>query len=116
MPVSNHPIQNAPSPAHAYLWPSPELDALESVRFELDQGLIARFVTPCDSFIKVQGTGHTGRFNVADWIRTVRRIPLSGECDNLTTAGVQRYDDAQRGRRHGRNGRVNSVFRRASTP
>ncbi|KAJ7887189.1 heme peroxidase [Mycena leptocephala] len=58
--------------AHAYLWPSPELDALESTRFELDQGLIARFVTPCDSFIKVQG------------------LVTQGECDNLTSAGVQR--------------------------
>lgn len=51
--------------AHGYTWPSPQLDALESMRW--DQ-IFGGFVRPCDSFV---GGPNTGRFNAADWIRAV---------------------------------------------
>ncbi|KAF7368526.1 Peroxidase [Mycena venus] len=54
---------------NAYIWPSPQLDALESLRFELDRHQIAPFVQPCTFFIFAVN-GPSGRSNVADWIRT----------------------------------------------
>ncbi|KAJ7113369.1 heme peroxidase [Mycena epipterygia] len=60
--------------AHAYLWPSPMLDELESLLYEITPGTtgIASFIQPCDtfSFASTGGSGTTGRSNVADWIRT----------------------------------------------
>ncbi|KAJ7239076.1 heme peroxidase [Mycena rebaudengoi] len=35
----------------AYIWPSPKLDALESLRFDLDRHSFAGFLKPCDLFI-----------------------------------------------------------------
>ncbi|KAJ7658392.1 heme peroxidase [Mycena polygramma] len=60
--------------ASAYVWPSPQLDALESVRWDqagTNSHGIAGFITPCDSFISGTSSNHTGRSNVPDWIRTV---------------------------------------------
>ncbi|KAF7351710.1 Peroxidase [Mycena sanguinolenta] len=56
---------------YGYVWPSPQLDALESARwdqegFNTNPTLTSAF-QPCDSFF---GGGNTGRSNVADWIRT----------------------------------------------
>lgn len=53
---------------NAYIWPSPQLDALEEMRFE---PFLAGFVNPCDLFL-FDGS-HSRRSNAADWIRTVRR-------------------------------------------
>ncbi|KAJ7344030.1 heme peroxidase [Mycena albidolilacea] len=55
--------------AHAYIWPSPQLDALESLRFDTDRHQIAPFVQPCTFFI-FEVAGKSGRSNAADWIRT----------------------------------------------
>ncbi|KAJ7274209.1 heme peroxidase [Mycena rebaudengoi] len=58
---------------NAYIWPSPQLDALEGHRF--DQKLfgagagMSSFTDPCDSF-GFSSTENSGRANVADWIRT----------------------------------------------
>ncbi|KAJ6555642.1 putative L-ascorbate oxidase [Mycena vulgaris] len=58
--------------ANAYVWPSPQLDALETLRFDQDghngQGLSA-FIEPCDFFL-FASDNHSGRSNAADWIRT----------------------------------------------
>ncbi|KAJ7290710.1 heme peroxidase [Mycena rebaudengoi] len=61
--------------ANAYLWPSPMLDELESLLFEILPGTtgIASFIQPCDTFTfgsGGSGTGASGRTNAADWIRT----------------------------------------------
>ncbi|KAF7340127.1 Peroxidase [Mycena venus] len=60
--------------AHAYLWPSPMLDELESLLYEITPGTtgIASFIQPCDTFTfaSTGGSGPTGRSNAADWIRT----------------------------------------------
>jgi hypothetical protein len=65
--------------AHAYHWPSPILDELESLLYIVTPGVsgMANFVQPCDtfSFAPKDSSGHTGRSNAADWIRTVRHIP-----------------------------------------
>ncbi|KAJ7731829.1 heme peroxidase [Mycena maculata] len=57
---------------NAYSWPSPQLDALESARFDQfghNSHGIASFIEPCNLFLF--GPNSTGRANVADWIRTV---------------------------------------------
>jgi hypothetical protein len=54
----------------AYVWPSPQLDALESLRWDLDRHPIAPFVQPCTFFL-FSVDGPSGRSNVADWVRTV---------------------------------------------
>ncbi|KAF7375657.1 Peroxidase [Mycena sanguinolenta] len=62
--------------ANAYIWPSPQLDALEALRFNQDghnQGGIAVFIEPCDRFVLDTGSNvdsTSGRSNVADWVRT----------------------------------------------
>ncbi|KAJ7439092.1 heme peroxidase [Mycena latifolia] len=59
--------------ASAYIWPSPQLDALEAMRFDQNgvvprpTGTILGFVAPCDQF--AFGGLQTGRANVPDWIR-----------------------------------------------
>ncbi|KAJ7860132.1 putative L-ascorbate oxidase [Mycena leptocephala] len=53
----------------AYVWPSPQLDALESLRWDLDRHPIAPFVQPCTFFL-FSVDGPSGRSNVADWVRT----------------------------------------------
>ncbi|KAJ7673826.1 hypothetical protein DFH06DRAFT_1445324 [Mycena polygramma] len=53
----------------AYTWPSPKLDALESLRFDIDRHPVASFVQPCTFFL-FSVNGPSGRSNVADWIRT----------------------------------------------
>ncbi|KAK7008397.1 peroxidase [Favolaschia claudopus] len=55
---------------HGYLWPSPMLDELESLLYEITAQPpdMASFISPCDSFIS--GGIQTGRSNPADWIRT----------------------------------------------
>ncbi|KAJ7291594.1 heme peroxidase [Mycena rebaudengoi] len=59
--------------AHAYHWPSPMLDELESLLYIITPGVsgMANFVQPCDtfSFAPKDSSGHTGRSNAADWIR-----------------------------------------------
>ncbi|KAJ7344024.1 hypothetical protein DFH08DRAFT_1009274 [Mycena albidolilacea] len=52
-----------------YIWPLPQLDALESLHFDTDQHQIALFVQPCTFFI-FEVAGKSGRLNAADWIRT----------------------------------------------
>ncbi|KAJ7144384.1 heme peroxidase [Mycena epipterygia] len=57
---------------NAYVWPSPQLDALESARFDqLGHNLgFASFINPCDiDFFTVPSNG-SGRSDTADWIRT----------------------------------------------
>ncbi|KAF7337433.1 Peroxidase [Mycena sanguinolenta] len=57
--------------ANAYIWPSPQLDALEAARFDqqgFNANFLAGFIQPCDTF---QFGSDTGRANAADWIRTV---------------------------------------------
>ncbi|KAJ7910402.1 heme peroxidase [Mycena leptocephala] len=50
---------------NAYIWPSPQLDELDAMRFEQP---LAAFVRPCDLFLF--DSGHSGRSDTADWIRT----------------------------------------------
>ncbi|KAF8148129.1 heme peroxidase [Mycena galopus ATCC 62051] len=65
------------STAQAYIWPSPQLDALEAVRFDqvgftvLGTSL-ASFVSPCNLFLfgTTAGGETSGRSDAADWIRT----------------------------------------------
>ncbi|KAK7053581.1 peroxidase [Favolaschia claudopus] len=52
----------------AYTWPSPQLDALEQVRWE-QIGLTA-FLQPCNTFSFDPQRARSGRSNAADWIRT----------------------------------------------
>ncbi|KAF7367873.1 Peroxidase [Mycena sanguinolenta] len=54
--------------ANAYIWPSPQLDALEALRFDLDRNGLTSFLDPCDQFA-FDNPG-SGRSNAADWIRT----------------------------------------------
>ncbi|KAJ7364684.1 heme peroxidase, partial [Mycena albidolilacea] len=55
--------------SRAYVWPSPQLDALEAQRWDQDDKFsgLAGFIEPCDFFTFGDGTG---RANTADWIRT----------------------------------------------
>ncbi|KAJ6589944.1 putative L-ascorbate oxidase [Mycena vulgaris] len=58
--------------ASAYIWPSPQLDALESRWFNQDghnNHGAAPLVQPCNSFI-FGADDRSGRSNAADWIRT----------------------------------------------
>ncbi|KAJ7876687.1 putative L-ascorbate oxidase [Mycena olivaceomarginata] len=50
---------------NAYIWPSPQLDELDQMRFEQP---LAAFVRPCKLFI-FDGS-NSGRSDTADWIRT----------------------------------------------
>ncbi|KAJ6596113.1 heme peroxidase [Mycena sp. CBHHK59/15] len=52
----------------AYVWPSPQLDALEAMRWDQNRFGIAPLITPCTLFIF--GPANSGRSNAADWIRT----------------------------------------------
>ncbi|KAF8180668.1 heme peroxidase [Mycena galopus ATCC 62051] len=52
--------------ATAYIWPAPQFEALDEMRFEQS---LAGFVNPCDLFI-FDGSGNSGRADSADWIRT----------------------------------------------
>ncbi|KAF8172217.1 heme peroxidase [Mycena galopus ATCC 62051] len=54
----------------AYIWPSPQLDALESLRFDLDRHTLGAFLEPCDKFSFGLTPFDTGRSNAADCIRT----------------------------------------------
>jgi hypothetical protein len=60
----------------AYIWPNPQLDALESLRY--DQygynrvGTIIGGLTPCTTAFSFDN--QQGRSNAADWIRNVRRV------------------------------------------
>ncbi|KAJ7822616.1 heme peroxidase [Mycena olivaceomarginata] len=59
--------------ANAYIWPSPQLDALESLRFPVEFSFIPSFLEPCGAFTSPAGDGDeeiSGRSNAADWIRT----------------------------------------------
>jgi hypothetical protein len=64
--------------ASAYVWPSPQLDALEALRFDQTgfsvlSTTLSTFVKPCALFVFDGTVGTTsGRSNAADWIRTVR--------------------------------------------
>ncbi|KAJ6562489.1 heme peroxidase [Mycena capillaripes] len=52
---------------NAYLWPSPQLDELERQRWE--QPELADLLRPCTLFVE-DDSGHSGRSNAADWLRT----------------------------------------------
>ncbi|KAF8126229.1 heme peroxidase [Mycena galopus ATCC 62051] len=59
--------------ANAYVWPSPQLDALESARFVqegFDAGAFTLAIQPCDSFLFAAPGNSTGRTDASDWIRT----------------------------------------------
>jgi hypothetical protein len=57
---------------HAYIWPNPQLDALERLRY--DQygynrvAVIYQDITPCTTSFS-PGRDTLGRSNAADWIR-----------------------------------------------
>ncbi|KAJ6450911.1 heme peroxidase [Mycena sanguinolenta] len=57
--------------AGGYVWPSPQLDALESARFDQEgfnaNQIVTSAIQPCNLFL---GGSNTGRSNAADWIRT----------------------------------------------
>ncbi|KAJ6471466.1 putative L-ascorbate oxidase [Mycena sanguinolenta] len=62
---------------HAYIWPNPQLDALEAMRFDqvgfsFLSTQLSTFVTPCTQFDfdTVAGGATSGRSDAADWIRT----------------------------------------------
>ncbi|KAJ7496653.1 heme peroxidase [Mycena latifolia] len=59
---------------HAYVWPSPQLDELEALRFDQDghsRRGIATFIEPCDFFLfSFSSDNLSGRSDAADWIRT----------------------------------------------
>ncbi|KAJ7616699.1 heme peroxidase [Mycena polygramma] len=86
--------------AGAYVWPSPQLDALESIRWDqagTNSHGIAGFITPCDSFISGTSANHTGRSNVPDWIRTVYH-DMAGYNTADGTGGLDasiRFDEEQ---------------------
>jgi hypothetical protein len=61
----------------AYVWPSPKLDSLESLRFDLDRRGAVGFLNPCDVFIFGDGSGPSGRSDAADWIRTVSKAHVA---------------------------------------
>jgi hypothetical protein len=90
---------------NAYIWPSPQLDALESARFDQkghNAGRIAGFIQPCDVFF-LGGLDSTGRSNVGDWLRTVSSllaVKLNGVLTGDKLVGIPRYGNAQRQRRH----------------
>ncbi|KAJ7032746.1 heme peroxidase [Mycena alexandri] len=54
--------------AKAYIWPSPQLDALELFRWEPDKSGLLGLIQPCDFFLF--GGSSSGRSDAADWIRT----------------------------------------------
>ncbi|KAF7351702.1 Peroxidase [Mycena sanguinolenta] len=59
--------------ANAYIWPSPQLDALESARwdqagFNSPAVPVSELLIPCNEFIP--GSSSSGRSDAADWIRT----------------------------------------------
>lgn len=63
-----------------YVWPNPQLDALESMRVDqfgyaasVGGSLIAGGLTPCNKTFFPSDT--PGRSNAADWIRNVRFSP-----------------------------------------
>jgi hypothetical protein len=62
--------------SHAYIWPNPQLDALESIRYDQyghnRQTIISGGLTPCTA--KDRLSDIQGRSNAADWIRNVRSI------------------------------------------
>ncbi|KAJ6542186.1 heme peroxidase [Mycena vulgaris] len=63
--------------AYAYVWPSPQLDALEAMRWDQDGTTVgfATFFQPRDFFIfSTEENSPTGRANAPDWIRTVSYI------------------------------------------
>jgi hypothetical protein len=62
------------SSVRAYIWPSPQLDALEAMRWDQNRFGIAPLIKPCDVFFF--GPANSGRSNVADWIRTVGPCPF----------------------------------------
>ncbi|KAJ6452486.1 hypothetical protein C8R45DRAFT_1113040 [Mycena sanguinolenta] len=57
-------------PSRAYIWPSPQLHALEAARFDqsgFNANPMSGFLQPCDFFLFGPNTGRSG---AADWIRT----------------------------------------------
>ncbi|KAJ7032715.1 heme peroxidase [Mycena alexandri] len=52
-----------------YIWPSPQLDALEALRWDQSRNGVTNLVQPCNDFVSAGGA-HSGRSNAADWIRT----------------------------------------------
>ncbi|KAJ7736869.1 heme peroxidase [Mycena metata] len=53
----------------AYTWPSPQLDAIEAMRWDQSRNGVTKLVQPCNDFVSAGGV-KSGRSNAADWIRT----------------------------------------------
>lgn len=109
---------------HAYIWPSPQLDALEAVRFDqlgftVLGSSLANFVSPCNLFLfgTTAGGETSGRSDAADWIRTVGFILalVSVIYCNCFPLGIPRCSDPQFYRWYGRFGRLHTISGRAST-
>jgi hypothetical protein len=68
-------LLSAATQAQAYTWPNPQLDALESLRYDQfgynTRGtIIFQGLTPCSKADRFDAVA--GRSNAADWIRNVR--------------------------------------------
>ncbi|KAJ7287100.1 heme peroxidase [Mycena rebaudengoi] len=84
--------------ASAYVWPSPQLDALESLRWDQAGHNVQPFVTfvePCNPFLFKPHQG-SGRSDLADWIRTVSEFvsllftrPIEQACHDMATHNVE---------------------------
>lgn len=77
---------------HAYTWPNPQLDQLESLLYDQhgwNSQIIASLVTPCSAFSF--GPAVVNRSNAADWIRTVSNA--CHPCRPTILTEVQAYHD-----------------------
>ncbi|KAJ6548710.1 heme peroxidase [Mycena capillaripes] len=79
---------------NAYIWPSPQLDALESLRFDSNKNFV-NFLTPCDAFLL--DSANSGRSNAADWIRTAYHDMATHNVEDGTGGldGSIRFDEEQ---------------------
>ncbi|KAK7018337.1 peroxidase [Favolaschia claudopus] len=94
----------------AYVWPSPQLDALEAIRWDQADrfGGLASFILPCDFYTFGDGTG---RANTADWIRTAYHDMATHNVEDGTgglDASIRFAEEQQRGENVG-NGFQNTV-------
>ncbi|KAF8215620.1 heme peroxidase [Mycena galopus ATCC 62051] len=77
--------------AKAYLWPSPQLDALEAARFDQsghNAGPIASFIQPCDNFF-LGGIYLTGRSNAYHDMATYNITDGTGGMDASVRFAVE---------------------------
>ncbi|KAJ7082842.1 heme peroxidase [Mycena belliarum] len=104
--------------AAAYVWPSPQLDALEAERWDQDDKFsgLRGFIKPCDFYTFGDGTG---RANTADWIRTAYHDMATHNVEDGTgglDASIRFAEELARGENPG-NGFQNTmdVFISAAT-